>query len=273
MAFLVERVRALVIAAFVGLFIVAAQPVPRAEASGGADAVIAHAVHHLGAPWRYGAVGPYAFDCTGLAIHAFRAAGYYSRIGSGSIRSARQFYYWFRARGLASRTGGRRGDLVVYGGGTHVGIYLGDGRVVSTLTRGVTIHGLHAVIAPFTAFLHTGLSGGGTTGSTAGDTAGNTGSTNVMSGHRSGGAPAGVFGKSSGSGTTAGTSSTTRRVTAYRLNFRTGPGTSYRIVGVLRQGMRLTVLGSGRDRLGRTWYRVRISSGRVGWVAGWYTAR
>jgi SH3 domain-containing protein/NlpC/P60 family protein len=268
LAFFAERVRALVIAAFVGLVIVAAQPVPRAEASGGADAVIAHAMHHLGAPWRYGAVGPYAFDCTGLAIHAFRAAGYYSRIGSGSIRSARQFYYWFRARGLATRTGGRRGDLVVYGGGTHVGIYLGDGRVISTLTRGVSIHGLHAVIAPFTAFLRTGLSSGGTTGGTAGSAQGGT---DVMSGQRSGGAHAGTAGSTAGSQTTTGASSTTRRVTAWRLNFRLGPGTSYRIIGVLTQGTRLTVLSSGRDRLGRTWYRVRAPSGRLGWVAGWYT--
>ena len=261
MAHLRGRLRALIIAAFVGLFIVTAQPAPRVEAAGGADAVIAHAMHHLGAPWRY---------CTGLAIHAFRAAGYYSRIGSGAIRSARQFYYWFRARGLATRSGGVRGDLVVYGGGTHVGIYLGNGRVISTLTRGVSIHGLHAVIAPFTAFLKTRLSSGSDT--SGGASGGTTSRENIMTGGGSGGGRVGGSGHSTGS--VAGTTGTsTRVVTAYRLNFRTGPGTKYGIIGVLRYGTRLTVLGAAKDGRARTWYRVRTSSGRLGWVAGWYTRR
>lgn len=264
------RLRALIIAAFVGLFIVTAQPAPRVEAAGGADAVIAHAMHHLGAPWRYGATGPYSFDCTGLAIHAFRAAGYYSRIGSGSIRSARQFYYWFRARGLATRSGGVRGDLVVYGGGTHVGIYLGNGKVISTLTRGVTVHGLHAVIAPFTAFLKTRLSSGSGSDTAGGTSGGTTGRDDIMSGGGSGGGRVGGSSHTAGSVTTT-TGRSTRVVTAYRLNFRTGPGTNHTIIGVLRYGTRLTVLGSGRDGHARTWYRVRAPSGRLGWVAGWYT--
>jgi N-acetylmuramoyl-L-alanine amidase len=91
-----------------------------------------------------------------------------------------------------------------------------------------------------------------------------------MSGGGSGG------GRVGGSGhawtvTTTTTGSTTRRVTAYRLNFRSGPGTNYSIIGVLSYGTRLTVLGSARDGQARTWYRVRAPSGRVGWVASWYT--
>ena len=29
----------------------------------------------LGDPWRYGATGPYAFDCSGLVIYSYRRAG------------------------------------------------------------------------------------------------------------------------------------------------------------------------------------------------------
>ncbi len=52
----------------------------------------------------------------------------------------------------------RVGDLVIWGGGTHVGIYIGNGKAISTLTNGVRIHGVFAVTARFTAYLHTGMS-------------------------------------------------------------------------------------------------------------------
>jgi uncharacterized protein YycO len=46
----------------------------------------------------------------------------------------------------------------VWGGGTHIGIYIGHGKAISTLTSGVRVHGVHAVTARFTAYLHTGMS-------------------------------------------------------------------------------------------------------------------
>jgi hypothetical protein len=130
-----------------------------AAATSAASAVIAAARAQLGDPWRYAASGPDAFDCSGLVTYAFRRAGQLGRIGGGSYRSASSLYAYFSRRGLASRRGGRVGDLVVYGGGSHVGIYLGQGRVISTLTSGVRIHGVYALYQGFTAFLHTGLSG------------------------------------------------------------------------------------------------------------------
>ena len=75
-----------------------------------------------------------------------------------------RIYYYFRARGKASRTNPRIGDIVVWGGGTHVGIYIGNGRAVSALTSGVRVHGVFAVTARFTAYLHTGMSSRYTTG-------------------------------------------------------------------------------------------------------------
>jgi cell wall-associated NlpC family hydrolase len=47
---------------------------------------------------------------------------------------------------------------VVWGYGSHIGIYIGNGKAISTLRNGVRIHGVFAVTARFTAYLHTGLS-------------------------------------------------------------------------------------------------------------------
>ena len=250
MRFISTGARALLVAGFAAVFVSAPQPAPVAAASP-VEAVIANAKHHLGAPWVWGRTGPNSFDCSGLVYHAFRDAGQAGRIGG--LRSARGYYSYFRSRGLTSRVGSR-GDLVVWGGGSHLGIYLGNGYAISTLTRGVKIHKVHAVIAPFTAYLKTGLSRSTSPDRTPERQARSTPARR----------PSATTTRS-----TAG-AGTTRRTTAWRLNFRTGPGKSYRIQTVLRQGTRLSVVGSGRDSRGRTWYKVRTGN-RTGWVAGWFT--
>ena len=53
------------------------------------------------------------------------------------LRSARALYRYFKARGLASRTNPKPGDLVIWGYGSHVGIYIGNGKAISTLMNGV----------------------------------------------------------------------------------------------------------------------------------------
>jgi cell wall-associated NlpC family hydrolase len=129
-----------------------------ATATTEASQIIAIAKAQLGDPWRYGASGPYAFDCSGLVIYAYKKAGDGAAIRYGTLRSARSIYLYFLARGKASRSNPRIGDIVVWGRGSHVGIYIGSGKAISTLTRGVRIHGVFAVTAPFTAYLHTGMS-------------------------------------------------------------------------------------------------------------------
>lgn len=122
-----------------------------------AQQIIAIAKKQLGDPWVYGAMGPKAFDCSGLVAYAFRKAGDLRALDHGRLRSAQALYRWFKARGLASGSNPHPGDLVIWGGGTHIGIYIGNGKAISTLTRGVTIHRVHAVTARFTAYLHTGM--------------------------------------------------------------------------------------------------------------------
>jgi len=143
-----------------------ADPVPSAEPAAPivakrttteAQQIIAIARRQLGDPWHRGARGPRAFDCSGLVIYAFKRAGDAKAVGRGHLASARALYRWYKARGLASRHDPRVGDLVIWGGGTHVGIYIGHGKAISTLTSGVRIHRVHAVTARFTAYLHTGM--------------------------------------------------------------------------------------------------------------------
>ena len=235
------RARGLGIAALAGVVLATASPVaPTVAAATPADRVISIASAQLGDPWVWAATGPNAFDCSGLVVYAFRQAGYGARIGDGRYRSGYALLTWFRSRGLTSGSGSR-GDLVVYGGGSHVGIYLGNGRVISTLTSGVSIHGLHAVTARFTTFLRTGMSSGTDTAGSAGS-----GAAVAIAQHY--------------------------RYTTGNLNMRSGPGTGYGALTVLPTGDRLLATKKAADSNGRTWYFVwSWTAHRSGWVAGWYT--
>lgn len=237
------RARGLGIAALAGAFLATVSPTaPPVAAATPADSVISIATAQLGDPWVWAATGPNAFDCSGLVIYAFRQAGYGARVGDGRYRSAYAMLAWFRSRGLTSGTGSR-GDLVIYGGGSHTGIYMGNGQVISTLTSGVRIHGLHAVTAPFTTFLKTGMSSGT-------DIAG--------SGSSSASAPRSIAHH--------------YRYTTGNLNMRSGPSTAYGALAVLPSGDKVLATKVARDASGRSWYWVwSWTAHRSGWVAGWYT--
>jgi cell wall-associated NlpC family hydrolase len=233
-----SRLRALAAASLAALVILTVQAPPPAAAGSPADRVVAIAMAERGSPWVYGAAGPNAFDCSGLVIYAFRRAGVLDRIGDGRYRGGTAMLRWARAEGL-TRSTGRRGDVVVWGGGSHVGIYLGGGMAISTLVTGVRVHAVRAVTTPFTTFISTGLSGTAS-------------------------APA------------AATTATLPPVVARRtvavaaLNFRSAPRTTAAIYRTLARGTRVGVVRSAKDAAGRTWYRVIVGS-RLGWVAGWLT--
>ncbi len=126
------------------------------SAPSAAAEVIAAARHHIGAPYRMGTDGPRTFDCSGLVFRSFKDAREAGVIG-GTRKTAAGYMAAFQRRGQASRRNGRPGDLVVYGHGSHIGIYLGNGKVISALTSGVRVHGLRRLNVPFTQFLHTHL--------------------------------------------------------------------------------------------------------------------
>lgn len=121
-----------------------------------AGAIVYFAKNQLYKPYEYGAIGLRRYDCSGLVYRTFYATGLLSKIG-GSRMTAYGYYKWFKNRGLASKYNGRVGDLVVWGSGAHIGIYLGNGKAISALTSGVRIHGLYDLTHTFTAFLHVNI--------------------------------------------------------------------------------------------------------------------
>jgi cell wall-associated NlpC family hydrolase len=131
-----------------------------AEYAARAEAVIAIARAQVGIPYRVGREGPDLFDCSGLVYRAFTDAGEGNQIGVARMRAA-GYMRWFAARGLLTTNidDAERGDLVIYNNGSHIGIYLGDGRVISALTSGVTVHSLEGITLPVTAFLAVDWSG------------------------------------------------------------------------------------------------------------------
>lgn len=126
----------------------------RAAYSDRVETVIAAARAYLGTPYRVGTEGPSTIDCSGLVFRAFANAGELRQVGGARLRAA-GYLRWFAARSLLTtmREEVERGDLVVYANGKHIGIYLGDGRVISALVTGVTVHSLEGITQPVTGFL------------------------------------------------------------------------------------------------------------------------
>lgn len=87
-----------------------------------AAAAVSYAYSKLGSPYVWGATGPDAFDCSGLTQAAYRSAG---------ISLPRTTYAQIDAGRRVSRSELRPGDLVFfYSGISHVGIYVGNGRMI-----------------------------------------------------------------------------------------------------------------------------------------------
>jgi peptidoglycan DL-endopeptidase CwlO len=117
--------------------------------------IVGIALAQLHKRYAYGSAGPSAFDCSGLVRYAYLRAGVSKVLGGG--HSALAMYRWALAHHLASSSRPQIGDVVVYGGGTHVGIYIGRGLVVSALNPrlGIRITALRGLTSRFTTFIHT----------------------------------------------------------------------------------------------------------------------
>lgn len=93
------------------------------------------ALAQIGKPYRYGASGPNAFDCSGLVYYSYR------QVGITVPRSSRQQHAWATP---ISRSELRPGDLVFYHRPvSHVAIYIGDGRVVEAPNSGNNVRIRH----------------------------------------------------------------------------------------------------------------------------------
>ncbi|MGI5171293.1 C40 family peptidase [Spirillospora sp. CA-253888] len=96
-----------------------------------AKAAVKYALRQRGKPYRWGATGPNAFDCSGLTTTAWRQAG---------VKLPRVTYAQYKAvRRKVGFTTLLPGDLVFFNGRGHVGIYVGNRRFVHAPRRGTTI--------------------------------------------------------------------------------------------------------------------------------------
>ena len=114
-------------------------PLPDVQASGNAAAAVQYAMAQVGDAYVYGAAGPDAYDCSGLTMAAWGAAGVAlphsssAQYGSGPQISASAL---------------QPGDLVFYYSPiSHVGMYIGNGMIVHAAnpSTGVQVAGLYSM--------------------------------------------------------------------------------------------------------------------------------
>jgi cell wall-associated NlpC family hydrolase len=120
---------AAVVTAPVELAAVVAPAAPVAPAAVAAPSSVAmqNALSKLGSPYRYGASGPVAFDCSGLVNWAFKNAG---------VALPRTSRALSKVGTPVAKADLRPGDLVFfYRPISHVAIYIGNGKVVHASNR------------------------------------------------------------------------------------------------------------------------------------------
>lgn len=100
------------------------------KASGRAKAALAFAMAQIGDPYVYGGTGPNSWDCSGLVMKSWAAAGVSiprvvgPQIAAGTSVPMDQL---------------QPGDIVAYGDMSHDGLYLGNGRVIHAPRPGKSV--------------------------------------------------------------------------------------------------------------------------------------
>lgn len=243
-------------------------PAPTIAASP-SEAVIEAARTYLGSPYQLGTEGPNRFDCSGLIFRAFSDAGELPRVGGRRLRAAGYMKY-FITRGLTNKKDGQLGDLAVYGMGRHIGIYLGEDRVLSALTEGVSIHPLRGISYEFNFFLQVDWSVGD------GPPADNGGEPDKDKGPDKQNNPDPVVGADGGQVVAPdGSNEPTDHPAAPQvamglaigtMNLRAQPGPEEKIVGWVSRGTTFKILATGKSPGGAVWFNVESRSGKQGWV-------
>jgi len=104
---------------------VAAVPAPDRDVG---SIVVNAALTRLGAPYAWAATGPDAFDCSGLVVWAFHQAGLTLPHSSQALASGGE---------PVALDQMQPGDVIVlFPDASHVGIYVGDGRMIHAQFEG-----------------------------------------------------------------------------------------------------------------------------------------
>ena len=104
-------------------------PTSRMSRSQGLRAVLSTAHSLIGKPYRWGATGPNAFDCSGFTSFVWRAAGL--SLPHSSVAQ-------YNSLPRVSLSSLQPGDIVFsrWNGGGHVGLYIGGGRMINAPQTG-----------------------------------------------------------------------------------------------------------------------------------------
>ncbi|MFS7875348.1 NlpC/P60 family protein [Streptomyces asiaticus] len=112
-----------------------------APAEGRAARAVSYAYAALGKPYVWGATGPHGYDCSGLTQAAWRAAG---------VALPRTTYTQINAGQRVTRDQLAPGDLVFfYSGISHVGLYIGGGRMIHAPHPGAPVRLASVADMPF----------------------------------------------------------------------------------------------------------------------------
>ncbi len=118
--------RTLLVALATLLAVVLIAPAPPADAATIAQQAVKISAAQKGKPYRYGAVGPRAFDCSGLVVYVYN-----TRLHKKLPRTATAQR---KATTRIAKKSIRPGDLVFFAPSstarvTHVGVYAGGGKI------------------------------------------------------------------------------------------------------------------------------------------------
>ena len=98
-----------------------AQSAPESAASGSLGAVVSAAYSGVGTPYVWGGKGPGGWDCSGFTAWAYAQAGITIPSSTSALLGSGQF---------VRTSSPKPGDLVFQNGGSHVGIYVGNGQMI-----------------------------------------------------------------------------------------------------------------------------------------------
>jgi cell wall-associated NlpC family hydrolase len=96
-----------------------------------AQTAVSVAKKQIGDPYRWGATGPGAFDCSGLLVYSWRKAGVrLPRIAASQFRSVKKKVSWKHLK---------PGDLMFFSGLGHAGMYVGHGKMIHSPHSGARV--------------------------------------------------------------------------------------------------------------------------------------
>jgi len=98
------------------------------------------AKQQLGKRYSWGSTGPSSFDCSGLTSYVYKKG-----VSKQIPRTAQAQYNKFKKVSYAHA---KKGDLVFFGGSrhsiSHVGMYIGNGKMIDAQNRGVIVESVKA---------------------------------------------------------------------------------------------------------------------------------